>query len=464
MSFWAATVITNFATAVPYIGESLVQILWGGFSVDNATLNRFFSLHYLLPFVLAALVAAHFIALHEHGSNNPLGISSATDKIPFHPYYTYKDIVGVLVLLLIFFIFVFYSPNLLGHRMAVLVGNSQIYYSTICWNTLLMIDCTQSISEYLSNLYINIYKLFEKLYILKNINTFNITSFLKLTPSFVKIYDQNRSAGNQTNMEEPQLNINHKSDIFEVGSSETICVNSYDYDNEQFGHWLAGLIDGDGSLLISKNGLISIEITLHEEDVKTLYKIKSIVGYGVVKKRSNAKAYRIRFHNKAGVEKVIKWINGKLLTDNKKSKLIKICNMINIDPITNNTFSTNNAWFSGFFDAEGYISIRNKYTLTLSVSQKKRDLLDTISNSFNYGNIYYDKSWDGYNYSITKRDSVKIIMAYFEKFPLLTVKNIDRVTFNRLILFLDRKYHHLNSPYKNRIDNLIRLFRNRKKK
>jgi len=115
MSFWGATVITNLLSAIPYIGPSLVEFVWGGFSVDNATLNRFFSLHYLLPFVLAALVAVHFIGLHEHGSNNPLGISSNVDKIPFHPYYTYKDLVGVLVFFLIFFGFVFYQPNLLGH-------------------------------------------------------------------------------------------------------------------------------------------------------------------------------------------------------------------------------------------------------------------------------------------------------------------------------------------------------------
>lgn len=115
MSFWGATVITNLLSAIPYIGPNLVEFVWGGFSVDNATLNRFFSLHYLLPFVLAALIAIHFIALHEHGSNNPLGISSNVDKLPFHPYYTYKDLVGVLVFFLIFFGFVFYQPNLMGH-------------------------------------------------------------------------------------------------------------------------------------------------------------------------------------------------------------------------------------------------------------------------------------------------------------------------------------------------------------
>lgn len=115
MSFWGATVITNLFSAIPLIGQDIVQYIWGGFSVDNATLNRFFSLHYLLPFILVALVVVHLIALHEHGSNNPLGISSNVDKLSFHPYFTYKDLVGILFFFLIFFGFIFYQPNLMGH-------------------------------------------------------------------------------------------------------------------------------------------------------------------------------------------------------------------------------------------------------------------------------------------------------------------------------------------------------------
>jgi ubiquinol-cytochrome c reductase cytochrome b subunit len=117
MSFWAATVITNLFSAFPLIGEPIVQWLWGGFSVDNPTLNRFFSLHYLLPFVLVGVVFMHLWALHVHGSNNPLGIDKKgpQDAIPFHPYYTVKDFFGLAVYLLIFAVFVFYVPNLLGH-------------------------------------------------------------------------------------------------------------------------------------------------------------------------------------------------------------------------------------------------------------------------------------------------------------------------------------------------------------
>ena len=116
MSFWGATVITNLFGAIPGIGNTVVTWLWGGFAVGNPTLNRFYSLHYLLPFVIVAVVGLHLIALHQHGSNNPLGIDrkGPQDSVPFHPYYTYKDMFGLSVFLLIFAVFVFYFPNLLG--------------------------------------------------------------------------------------------------------------------------------------------------------------------------------------------------------------------------------------------------------------------------------------------------------------------------------------------------------------
>ena len=113
MSFWAATVITNMFSAFPLIGEPIVSWLWGGFSVDNPTLNRFFSLHYLLPFVIFGLVFLHLWALHVHHSNNPLGIDTKgpQDILPFHPYYTIKDLFGLGVFMLVFLGFVFFAPN-----------------------------------------------------------------------------------------------------------------------------------------------------------------------------------------------------------------------------------------------------------------------------------------------------------------------------------------------------------------
>jgi ubiquinol-cytochrome c reductase cytochrome b/c1 subunit len=116
MSFWGATVITNLFSAIPLVGQDIVTWLWGGFAVDNPTLNRFYSLHYLLPFVIVAVVGLHLIALHQHGSGNPLGIDSKgpQDSIPFHPYYTVKDMFGLSVFLIIYAAFVFYMPNFLG--------------------------------------------------------------------------------------------------------------------------------------------------------------------------------------------------------------------------------------------------------------------------------------------------------------------------------------------------------------
>nr|AMM05162.1 cytochrome b [Arctocephalus forsteri]AMM05188.1 cytochrome b [Arctocephalus forsteri]AMM05201.1 cytochrome b [Arctocephalus forsteri] len=114
MSFWGATVITNLLSAVPYIGTNLVEWIWGGFSVDKATLTRFFAFHFILPFVASALVMVHLLFLHETGSNNPSGVSSDSDKIPFHPYYTIKDILGALLLILILMLLVMFSPDLLG--------------------------------------------------------------------------------------------------------------------------------------------------------------------------------------------------------------------------------------------------------------------------------------------------------------------------------------------------------------
>ncbi len=125
MSYWGAVVITNLFSAIPVVGDPIVQWLWGGFSVDNPTLQRFFSLHYLMPFVLAALVFLHIWALHVPGNNNPDGIDvkSEQDTLPFHPYYTMKDLYAILVFFLVYLAFVFYSPWYLGHSINFVKAN-----------------------------------------------------------------------------------------------------------------------------------------------------------------------------------------------------------------------------------------------------------------------------------------------------------------------------------------------------
>nr|AKA19765.1 cytochrome b [Myotis flavus] len=114
MSFWGATVITNLLSAIPYIGTDLVEWIWGGFSVDKATLTRFFTFHFLLPFIISAMVMVHLLFLHETGSNNPMGIPSNMDMIPFHPYYTIKDILGLLLMTATLLMLVLFSPDMLG--------------------------------------------------------------------------------------------------------------------------------------------------------------------------------------------------------------------------------------------------------------------------------------------------------------------------------------------------------------
>jgi ubiquinol-cytochrome c reductase cytochrome b subunit len=115
MSFWGATVITNLFSAIPVVGGAIVEWLWGGFSVDNATLNRFFSLHYLLPFAIAGVTVLHLSLLHTEGSNNPLGINTNVDTVSFYPYFYVKDLFSFLLLVALFSFFVFYYPNTLGH-------------------------------------------------------------------------------------------------------------------------------------------------------------------------------------------------------------------------------------------------------------------------------------------------------------------------------------------------------------
>lgn len=127
MSFWAATVITNLVSAVPYIGQKIVVWLWGGYAVDNATLMRFFSLHYLFPFIIIILVFLHLVILHSVGSNNVLGIEfKYIDHLTMYPYYIYKDLFGLLCFFLFFSLFIFFMPNFLGHTDNYIMANSMV--------------------------------------------------------------------------------------------------------------------------------------------------------------------------------------------------------------------------------------------------------------------------------------------------------------------------------------------------
>lgn len=199
--------ITSLATVIPFVGKNIVYWLWGGFSIDHPTLNRFYSFHYTLPFLLAGLSIFHIAALHQYGSTNPLGVNSQTSSVPFGTYFVTKDGVGLLYLALAFCILVFFYPEWLGH-LAVLINNNHHYNMAICWNLQYTLNTKQVLVKNSSNL--------------KNalLKTKTKTSFLT-----------EQSAG-------------HKMLHSKVGSSETTCHTS---NYEAFNSWLAGLIDGDGS-------------------------------------------------------------------------------------------------------------------------------------------------------------------------------------------------------------------------
>lgn len=131
MSLWGAVVITSLITVIPWLGFDILHLVWGGMSIDNQTLNRLFSIHFVLPFILSALVLIHLISLHEVGSNNPIGISSASTRIPFHSYFTSKDLVGVFLAIFILGCLVFWNPYYLGHSDNNIPGNPLVTPLTI---------------------------------------------------------------------------------------------------------------------------------------------------------------------------------------------------------------------------------------------------------------------------------------------------------------------------------------------
>jgi ubiquinol-cytochrome c reductase cytochrome b subunit len=177
MSFWGVTVITNLFSAIPFVGESIVQWLWGGFSVDNATLNRFFSLHYLLPFAIAGVSLVHLILLHDNGSNNPLGIDSKLSKISFYPYFYVKDLFGLFLFGIFFSYFVFFSPNSLGHPDNYIPANSLVTPPHIVpeWYYLPFYAILRSIPDKLGGV-IAMFAAILILYLLPIINQSNIRS------------------------------------------------------------------------------------------------------------------------------------------------------------------------------------------------------------------------------------------------------------------------------------------------
>ena len=329
--------------------------------------------------------------------------------------------------------------------MAVQYRDMLYYYNSICWDHLI-INSTHCIS---ANIYLEI-----------------------IMPTIVKIENfKNILAGNQLDYDTKQSDDSPFGDQLDehisiVGSSETIRINSYEDNEDQFGYWLAGLIDGDGSLLVSKKGYTSCEIILHTTEVQALYKIKSKLG-GIVTPRIKTNAFRWRLHNKLGMIKLIDIINGKLQHPIKHEQLIKICNILNILPITKNILSNDNAWFTGFFDAEGSLNCNAANNqLSLSIGQKDKFLLKNILKAFGVGSVYSDNTWKGFKLYFSAKADLEVFINYFTQFPLITrPKSSDLITFKRLMIFKEKGYHLLPLDHKWRIrfENLGSKLRNRKK-
>ncbi len=200
-----------------------------------------------------------------------------------------------------------------------------------------------------------------------------------------------------------------------VGTSEAICLLSYS--NKKFNEWLAGLIDGDGSFLLTKKGYASFEITMDIRDEHCLNIIKNKYG-GSIKLRSNANALRYRLHHKAGLLALIKDVNGLIRNPNRIIQLNKICNHYNLIFIFPSKLSYDNAWLAGFFDADGTITInKTNSQLSISASQKTTQILEPLIELYG-GYIYIDKGkYESFKWYITERETILKLIEYFKKYP-----------------------------------------------
>ena len=213
---------------------------------------------------------------------------------------------------------------------------------------------------------------------------------------------------------------------------------------------------------MSKEGYTSCEITLHEEDVKTLYKIKAEL-HGRVGKRTGVRAYRWRMNIREGMEELIRRINGRILTKKRGEQLGRVCKVLGIEK-KEGKLKIEDGWLAGFFDAEGHFGVMNKNTLYLSISQKEREILEEIREKWGCGMIYYEKVGGGtYKFSIFKREDLRKAIGYFENNKLRTVKNHDIVTLRRLLLFMERGYHKKGSGVEERMERMVKKFRERKR-
>lgn len=252
----------------------------------------------------------------------------------------------------------------------------------------------------------------------------NNTNIIRLKAYIVKIY---------LILLNPQV---MKALNMQLKTSENIRLLSNNIDKKKFNQWLAGLIDGDGCFLLSKKGYTNLEITMDIRDSLCLYKIKNVYG-GYVKIRSGNNSIRYRLHNKENLINLINNINGEIRTSNRILQLIKLCNLYNIKFIYPKPLTIDNNWLSGFFDADGTITInKNNLQLSISISQKTTEILEPLINLFN-GYIYIDNSSNTFKWYLTKKEDILNILEYFKVYPCYSEKK------NRL--FLIYKFYELKN-------------------
>ena len=300
--------------------------------------------------------------------------------------------------------------------MAVYFSNKMHYNNAICWDNLYKKNATRIVSVSLKPYSVKMH--------------FNMVS--------------NRSAGN--------INI--------FDSSETTRVASFEFYN-----WLAGLIDGDGLFIRSKKGYWSCEITLKVPEYSALTKIKYFFG-GTIKKRTNVQAIRWRLTNKKGLVLLAHALNGRLLSPIRRNKLLNLLLDFNIPSYTFSNeqifLNIKQGWLTGFFEAKGCFLYNSKTKqLAIRIAQKNKDVLELIIECFKVGNLFFDKSWNGFILNVSSQEDLNVFLIIFKNYPFLSgSKQFELKQFNRLLLFKSRKYHllPLDSRKRKRYENLVKKF------
>lgn len=407
-----------------------------------------------MPFVLAVFALLHLIALHTAGSSNPLGITSNVDKLSMHPYYSFKDLITVFAFLLMFTLFVFFSPDKLGQgwpTMLIILVLINIYFCAICWNHIHILKYVKIYSKTINLIYN------QDLRIIYYISIFIILFFIEVTYYYVIImtlFILNSNLNlNKSKVWNQQVTytINYIWFIIK-GTSETTrtqvstifkrCLHSKVFSKDtdltvldihnkpiskEFKQWFAGLVDGDGYLYVNKDNNCGFEITMATHDEKVLKIIQNTFG-GNFKPRSGVKAIRYRTQKLSVVKNIVNCLNGYVYNSVRLSQLHNVCLVLDIKPLRSEKPSKDSAYISGLLDSDGTINYyshnKNKnLILWISISNKYLHNIDFLEEIFG-GYIQYDKAWNGtYKWNATALAVHKELYDYFNRFTPKSIKS-----------------------------------------